>query len=97
MKKRTVDHPSIALTPALHYLLMVGAWADARLHGWVALAMVPLSETDTHVRAAWADHGEALIAEARSFDFEPYQVTRRRPRGPGFDRWQQAFIAEHRY
>ena len=96
MKRRTVS-PSIELTPALHYLLMVGKWADARLHGWVALAQVPPSETDRHVRAAWADHGDALTTEARAYDFEPYQVTRRRPQGPGFDRWQHAFIAAHRY
>ena len=53
---------------------MVGAWCETRSHEWVKLAMVPLSEMDRHLSDAWADHGDALMAEAQSYGFEPYST-----------------------
>ena len=88
---------TIALSPALHYLLMTGAHATCRIHGWVALSQVPVGDLDRHVREAWAEHGEALTAEARGHGFEPCGVGRRRPRGAAVDAWAASFLAEHRY
>jgi hypothetical protein len=91
MLKRTVDTPS--LTPAMTFALMTGEWSTARLRGWVALGMHgELTEAD-----AWAQHRDALIAEAARYHFEPYWLHQRAPHGIRFERWRAAFLAAHVY
>ena len=96
-KRRAVKVRTLApLTPAEIYVLMTGEWADARIPGWVG-AMQLGADEDAHLRAAWAAHREALTAEAASFGFVPFAASRRTPSGPGWDRWVEAFLRQHRY
>jgi hypothetical protein len=63
LTKRTMHEPRIPLTPAMTFALMVGEWSTVRLRGWVALGMHgEQTEAD-----AWAQHREALIAEAARY------------------------------
>lgn len=84
------------LEPAMTYLLMVGEYADARLPGWVETLQRgqfggPIPE------AVWTIHKSALIAEAARHNFEPYQLTEKRPTGAGFEQWKAEFLDRHRY
>lgn len=100
-RKQTRDLP---LSAAWKHLLMTGQHATTRLPGWVEMAM------DDYVRTAdgdydyaprgdrlWAVHGAALTREAAAHDFAPFWKTQRTPTGAGVERWQAAFIREHRY
>ena len=91
-KGRTEPLPS----PAWTYALLVGESAPSRLTGWVAQAQGGAygEPTDTEV---WAAHREALIAEAAAHGFEPYALTKTRPRGAAFDAWAKQFLAQHSY
>jgi hypothetical protein len=86
----------VPLLPAATYALMVGQWAPVRLAGWVKLAQAGQCGEPT-LDEVWEAHGDALINEAATFGFEPYRLTRRRPGGPGFSRWQQDFFDLHQY
>jgi hypothetical protein len=91
LTKRTINEPRIPLTPAMTFALMIGEWSTARLPGWVALGMHgEQTEAD-----AWAQHRDALIAEAAGHHFEPYWLHERPPSGPGFEAWRAAFLATH--
>jgi hypothetical protein len=78
LTKRTINEPRIPLTPAMTFALMIGEWSTARLPGWVALGMHgEQTEAD-----AWAQHRDALIAEAAGHHFEPIGCTNARRLGP---------------
>ena len=78
--------------PATVYVLMTGEWPTVRLPGWVALSVDGQAEAE-----AWAQHRDALIAEAARYDFKPYWLDERAPSGPGFERWRATFVARHSY
>ena len=93
--KRTASAPTIPLTPALTFALMTGTQATVRLVGWVTLAQE--RDVETALEAAWTQHGAALTAEAAAAGFEPHWLHRRRPTGPGFQAWSEAFLAASKY
>jgi hypothetical protein len=93
--KRTTPVATIPLVPALKFLLMAGAPAQARVPGWVSLAQG--GDDDAVLREAWNQHGVALTAEALAHDFAPSGLRSRPPSGTGFRRWRDTFLAEHRY
>jgi hypothetical protein len=84
------------LSDALHYKLMTGEFADARLHGWVDLATTLTRDLPAILEAAWADYGDELSDEAAAAGFEPWGRRRKRP-GRAAQPWSAAFIAAHRY
>jgi hypothetical protein len=95
-KLRAAKARRAPLSPALAYRLMTGSWAEARIDGWVAAAMLWRDEA-SHLQAAWEAHGEALTVEADAAGFVPFMASRKRPSGPGFDSWADRFLSEHRY
>ena len=88
--------PHARLTPAMTFLLMTGAAAQGRIHGWVASAHAGQYD-EPDAEAVWAAHQDYLIAEARLHGFEPYARTRRAPTGAGFTAWREAFLRQHSY
>jgi hypothetical protein len=94
--KRTPTAPTIPLTPAWRYALLTGEDPGVRLHGWVTQAQAGQYGEPT-ADDVWTQHREALIAEAHRHGFEPCRMTRKRPSGDGFTRWQAEFFAQHRY
>lgn len=92
LTKRTTDVPRIPLSPAMTFCLMTGAEPTARLRGWVALAHAGLYGQPS-VEAVWMQHRAAIVAEAAVYGFEPYALIDRTPRGAGFQRWREAFLA----
>jgi hypothetical protein len=92
----TAKPTSDDLSPAMRYYLLVGAWAPGRVSGWVALAQAGLYGQPTP-QDIWTTHADALIAEAAAAGFDPFAVTKRRPRGPAFEAWQRTFLALHTY
>jgi hypothetical protein len=93
---RNVARPTVALTPAMVFVLMTGEPPAVRLRGWVTLAQAgTLGEPS--VEDVWTQHREIVIAAAQAHDFGPYWLTKRTPTGPGYRRWRDAFLAEHRY
>jgi hypothetical protein len=80
-KLRTPKGQVLALpSPAWTYGLLTGQDPHCRLPGWPAMFQQRLGEPDA--AQVWAQHGEALIAEARAHGFEPFALTRQRPSGP---------------
>lgn len=49
------------------------------------------------VDQVWAQHREALVAEARAHGFEPHAATHRTPSGPRAQQWRDVFLAAHAY
>ena len=47
--------------------------------------------------AVWAEQAESLVSEARAAGFEPYGLTKKRPRGAAVEQWRAAFLDAHRY
>ncbi len=88
--------PQPPLTPAMTYWLLVGAWPEGRVHGWVAAAQAGLYG-EPSADEVWQAHGDALIAEAAAVGFEAFWVHKRRPTGPGFETWKTAFLRAHTY
>ncbi len=80
------------ISPDLTYELMTGEHADARLRGWVRAA-----QQDPPIAVAWDAHRHQLIAEAAAHGFQPFQSTKTRPSGAGFETWQAAFFKLYRY
>jgi hypothetical protein len=91
--------PEIALTDALKFWLMAGAWppSGVRLRGWVTLAQERRTDDAGYLRACWDQHGPALQDEASQAGFTPWCAKRVRPSGDPFTAWCQQFICEHRY
>jgi hypothetical protein len=91
-----------AASPAWTFTLMTGELPPCRLTGWVdqAQSTEKTVEGFTYTPAGdrlWAEHQEALEAEASAAGFVPFWKTNRTPTGAGFERWRAAFLAEHRY
>ena len=95
-----------ALSPAWRYLLLVGDVAPGRVPGWVALFQQSMPARPDRVPGwdhrprgdrLWARHGRELEAEAATFDFTPFWVTRKTPTGDGFAEWQRRFLMAHQY
>jgi hypothetical protein len=86
------------LTPALAYFLVTGNWlAEAPLRGWAAIAMRVMTQADAEdLRQEWADVTPRVQAETAACGFDPWCVTRKAPRGSGFQQWQLAFLQTHR-
>jgi hypothetical protein len=78
--------------PAMVYRLMTGEHSDARLKGWVAVA-----QDDPPVDVAWQVHRDRLIEQAAAHDFQPFALTKQKPSGEGFDRWEAEFMRLYRY
>ncbi len=93
---RQVLYGRPTLTPAMTFFLMTGRWADARLPGWVSAAQAGLYGEPTP-EAVWAEQAESLVSEARAAGFEPYGLTKKRPRGAAVEQWRAAFLDAHRY
>jgi hypothetical protein len=91
--KARIDTPP---SPALTYFVMAGAWAPARIPGWVAAAQLGPDEAWT-LRDYWRQHGEALTDTAASAGFVPYWQAKKRPRGTGYTAWASAFLARYSY
>lgn len=79
----------------MHYLLMTGESAHARVPGWVEVAQ--LTDVDAACADAWRRHGEALAAEAAGAGFVHAGVTGRRPTGLAVEQWRTAFLQAHGY
>jgi hypothetical protein len=82
-------------SPAWMYALLVGADPGVRLPGWPQMYQQHMGEPDA--AAVSAQYADALCALASQHDFEPYWLHDQPPTGPGFRRWCEAFLAEHRY
>jgi hypothetical protein len=96
-KRRAIKARTAApLSAAIEYRLMTGAWAEARVAGWVAAAPLAADEV-AHLKAVWAAHGDTLRAEAEQFGFDPYAITHTPPTGTGFRRWAERFLRTNRY
>jgi hypothetical protein len=88
----------VELTDSWTFFLLVGRDPGCRLHDWVARlqSWSPVYGQPTAAEV-WACHQDALIAEARRAGFEPFYLTRKRPRGAAVIAWSRAFCAEHSY
>jgi hypothetical protein len=100
--RRTTPTPSITLTPAWQYALMVGRPATVRLRGWYNFEQDAIRTSTGYDWTAagdrlWAVHGAALTDEAREHEFVPYWHGKRKPHGDGFERWRTRFLALHAY
>jgi len=84
--------PSAAWT----YALLTGERPACRLVGWVQQAHEGQYGEPT-AADVWAQHRDALIAEATDVGFEPYFVRNSAPAGPRFRAWRQRFLQDHRY
>jgi hypothetical protein len=93
---RTDDHPVADINPTIRYRLMVGTWPSARTRGWVA-ALQALADGAALMAQAWTAYGDLLIEDAHAFQFEPFYVTRKMPRGAGVSQWTATFLEKYRY
>jgi hypothetical protein len=88
--------------PAWRWALMTGTPPPCRLPGWVTFeqsAVRTPTGFDRTVAAdrVWARHCQALMAEAKAHDFEPYWHQKVDPAGRGFRAWCDRFLEQHRY
>lgn len=92
--RSSASGPAVApLIPLLRYYLLTGDIPKQRVENWVAFFRL----ADREVADAWTQHGPSLVAEAQRHDFEPWWQSQRVPRGPGFARWRERFLAAHAY
>ena len=93
-RKQRIPKPRVdlPLSPAWKYLLMAGTFAPGRVPGWTDVV-----QENGMGNRLWAVHRAALLAEAAEHHFEPYWVRSRAPSGPGFRRWADLFVEQHRY
>jgi hypothetical protein len=82
-------------SPAWTYALLAGADPGCRLPGWPRLYQQHVGESDA--AAVWARHRAALCELASQHEFQPFRLHKRLPMGDGFARWQEQFLAQHRY
>ena len=91
-----VERPRpLPLTAAMHFFLMLGIDPPVRLPGGLVLAQLQDVARSAAVCQAWSIYGATLCAEGEANGFVPWALYRRRPRGDGAQRWQQAFIHAH--
>jgi hypothetical protein len=88
--------PTPMLTPAMQFLLLTGTHAAARLPGWVTTAQAGTLDEPKPDHVWWA-HCDSLTAEAARHGFQPFWLTKKRPRGAAFDAWRTRFLALHTY
>jgi hypothetical protein len=74
------------------FLLMTGEHAPGRVHGWVRTA-----QGDPPADVAWQVHRDRLIEQAAAHDFQPFALTKKKPSGDGFARWEAEFLRVFRY
>jgi hypothetical protein len=87
-------------SPSWTYWLLVGKppGNGIRLPGWPWEGFLwrPIGGTPGPDEI-WAQHSEALIAEARAADFSPWWPMRTKPRGPAATKWADGFCRRHSY
>ena len=82
-------------SPAWVFELLAGSDPGCRLPGWPNMFQQHVGEPTA--AQVWERHAEALLEEAHRAGFEAFWLTKRLPTGEGFLRWQQQFLAGHRY
>jgi hypothetical protein len=83
-------------SPSWTFALLVGASPGVRLKGWVAMLRAGHFGEPT-ATDIWAQHGDALTAEAEAHGFVPHYLSKRRPTGAAFEAWRAAFLTTHTY
>ena len=90
--------PASAVLPeaAWVYELLAGGDPNCRLPGWFLVLSAGRNDEPDAI-AVWEQHAPALTALARQHNFEPFHLTRKRPKGESFEEWRRQFLAQHKY